>query len=125
MSDDIYDSNENPFILQDITHAFTCMAIFFPDIEICAPATEFFKSTEGSKYRDTQILKPLERSKTVPKHRTRASNNSRPDAFFHEWRAISKECKRENVPFRDRYPKDWSIAVRPIIAKCEFTRPPS
>lgn len=108
------------FIIQDIVKAFTCMAMFFPEIELCEPATEFFKSDEGRKYKDTLILKPLERSKTIPKHRTRTSYKYRPKSFFKEWQAKFDEFMKKGMSFEDDYPREWSIAIRPIIAKCKF-----
>ncbi|RYP05154.1 hypothetical protein DL764_004008 [Monosporascus ibericus] len=105
------------FVIQDVVKAFACMAMFFREICLCAPATEFFKSAEGSKYLDSQLLKPLERSKTVPKHRTRVSSRYRPKSFWEEWDDIFTSAEKRNAWYADEYPPEWDAAIRPIIAK--------
>lgn len=108
------------FIIQDIVKAYVYMAMFFPELErFCSPATEYFKSSEGSKYQDSLLLKPLERSRTVPKHRTRTSYRYRDKPFWKDWEAIYNETLGKNEWYMDKYPSDWSAAIRPIIAKCE------
>ncbi|RYP36854.1 hypothetical protein DL767_003244 [Monosporascus sp. MG133] len=105
------------FVIQDVVKAFTCMAMFFRESWLCAPATEFFESAEGSKYQDSQLLKPLERSKTVPKHRTRVSSRYRPKSFWKEWDDIFTSAEKRNAWYADEYPLEWDVAIRPIIAK--------
>lgn len=107
------------FIIQDIVKAFAYMAMFFPELDVCAPATEFFKSTEGSQHQDSLLLKPLERSRAVPSHRTRSSHKYRDSSFWKEWEAIFQATLAKGQWYTDKYPLEWSIAIRPIIAKRE------
>ncbi|KAL7625951.1 hypothetical protein AAE478_002720 [Parahypoxylon ruwenzoriense] len=107
----------HPFIAQDIIKAFVSMALFFPNVEVCKPVVDFFKSEEGAKYKDTVILKPEERAKTLPDCRMRTSFRYRPKEFWSEWEGVLKEAKKNHKFYADIYPMKWSVAIRPIIMK--------
>ncbi|KAI0834510.1 hypothetical protein F5Y06DRAFT_156139 [Hypoxylon sp. FL0890] len=107
----------HPFITQDIVKAFAQMAIFFPNLEQCKPMVDFFKSKEGSKYKDTLLFKPHERAKTLPDCRKRTSFKYRPKEFWEEWEKVIKETKASRKYYADAYPMKWNVAVRPILAK--------
>ncbi|KAI2637266.1 hypothetical protein GGS21DRAFT_489042 [Xylaria nigripes] len=105
------------FITQDILKSWAYMAIFFPELEQCKPATVFFESEEGQKYRNSLLHAPLERSQTLPDVRTNTSFKYRHKSFWREWEKVMAAADEKNVSFMDIFPMEWSIALRPIIAK--------
>ncbi|KAI1134852.1 hypothetical protein F5Y05DRAFT_192827 [Hypoxylon sp. FL0543] len=107
----------HPFVTQDIVKAYVQTAIFFPNLEQCKPMVNFFESKEGSEYKDTLLLKPHERAKTLPDCRTRSSFRYRPKEFWKEWEAVLKEAKANSKFYADVYPIKWNVAIRPMIAK--------
>ncbi|KAI1373044.1 hypothetical protein F4677DRAFT_462599 [Hypoxylon crocopeplum] len=107
----------HPFIMQDILKAFASMAMFFPNLEQSKPVTDYFKSDEGTKYRDTLILKPHERAKTLPDCRSRTGFKYRPKEFWKEWEDVLRDAKAKQKSYAELYPMEWSVAIRPIIAK--------
>lgn len=119
---DIY--NQDPlspwphsFIIQDVVATFAAVAPFFQELEVSSPATSFLKSTDGKKrFGDSLLFKPLERSQILPDYRSRVSFKYRPKSFWKDWEAVLDSPSY----FTDVYPMDWSIAIRPIIAKCEY-----
>lgn len=107
----------HPFITQDILKAWAYMAPFFPDLEACQPATEFFKSEEGQKYQESSFRDPRQRASTLPDIRTKTSFRYRPKSFWTEWDGIVTKAKETKTYYADAYPLQWSIALRPILAK--------
>ncbi|OTA94692.1 hypothetical protein M434DRAFT_394488 [Hypoxylon sp. CO27-5] len=107
----------HPFITQDIVKAFVQMAIFFPGLDQCKPMVDFFNSKEGSEYKDTLLLKPHERAKTLPDCRMRTSFKYRPKEFWKEWDTFIKESQQNHIYYADAYPMKWNVAIRPILAK--------
>ncbi|KAI1105673.1 hypothetical protein F4804DRAFT_303681 [Jackrogersella minutella] len=107
----------HPFITQDIVKAFAEMAMFFPNLEQCKPLTSFFESTEGSKYKDSLLLNPHERAKSLPDCRTRKSFKFRPQEFWKEWQTVLDKADENGEYYADVYPINWSVVVRPILAK--------
>ncbi|KAI1654605.1 hypothetical protein F4813DRAFT_398932 [Daldinia decipiens] len=107
----------HPFIAQDIIKSFVSMAMFFPSLELCRPVTDFFESENGRKYKDTSLLKLDERAKKLPDCRMRTSFKYRPKEFWREWEGVLKEAKTKHKFYADIYPMEWSVAIRPIIAK--------
>ncbi|KAI0880759.1 uncharacterized protein GGS22DRAFT_182070 [Annulohypoxylon maeteangense] len=107
----------HPFITQDIVKAFMQMAMFFPTLEQCKPAKDFFESEEGSQYKDSLLFNLTERAKAIPDCRARASFKHRPKRFWNEWDALLKDAEENDKYFADVYPIKWSVAVRPILAK--------
>ncbi|KAI1465116.1 uncharacterized protein F4812DRAFT_452528 [Daldinia caldariorum] len=107
----------HPFVAQDIIRAYVSMAMFFPSLEVCKPVTDFFKSTKGKEYKDTSLLKLDERAKELPDCRLRTSFRYRPKEFWNEWEGVLKEAETKKKFYADIYPMEWSVAIRPIIAK--------
>lgn len=103
------------FVVQDMVQAFVTMAMFFPESEIAANVMKLFDH-EWEKLRNSAIFDPRERSKTLPDRRSRTSYKFRDPKFWQPWKDLGK-TKRY---FADVYPMDWSLAVRPIVAKCQF-----
>ncbi|RMJ18642.1 hypothetical protein CDV36_001762 [Fusarium kuroshium] len=101
------------FIIQDLVRAFALVAMFFPDAEASSLVTQFIKSKQCDKFRSTLLFDPKERSKTLPDRRSRTSYKFRDAAFWTEW----NEFLKTKSYFADVYPFDWSLAVRPIVAK--------
>ncbi|EGR47097.1 uncharacterized protein TRIREDRAFT_65012 [Trichoderma reesei QM6a] len=100
------------FVVQDMVQAFVTMAMFFPESEIAANVMKLFDH-EWEKLRNSAIFDPRERSKTLPDRRSRTSYKFRDPKFWQPWKDLGK-TKRY---FADVYPMDWSLAVRPIVAK--------
>ncbi|KAI1828392.1 hypothetical protein F4861DRAFT_528930 [Xylaria intraflava] len=107
----------HPFITQDILKSWAYMAIFFPELKQCEPATAFFKSEEGQKYQKSLLLAPFERSQTLPDIRTNTSFKYRPKSFWQDFEDVLAVAEEKNVAYVDVFPMDWSVATRPIIAK--------
>ncbi|KAI0438334.1 hypothetical protein F4803DRAFT_535307 [Xylaria telfairii] len=107
----------HPFITQDILKAWAYMAIFFPDLEQCQPATSFFKSKEGEKYQESPLRDPHQRASTLPDIRSKTSFRYRPKSFWREWNDIITKAKENSTYYADAYPLQWSVALRPILAK--------
>ncbi|KAI0448908.1 hypothetical protein F5B21DRAFT_518578 [Xylaria acuta] len=107
----------HPFITQDILKAWAYMAIFFPDLEHCQPATDFFKSEEGQRYQESPLRDPRQRASTLPDIRTKTSFRYRPKSFWREWDDIMIKAKETRTYYADAFPLQWSVAVRPILAK--------
>ncbi|KAK5634121.1 hypothetical protein RRF57_009835 [Xylaria bambusicola] len=109
----------HPFITQDILKAWAYMAIFFPNLEQCRPAAEFFESEEGRQYQQSPLRDLRQRASTLPDIRTKTSFKYRPKKFWKEWEDILHDCKKTGTYFADVIPLEWSVATRPIIAKCK------
>ncbi|KAI8626051.1 hypothetical protein F5Y19DRAFT_466640 [Xylariaceae sp. FL1651] len=107
----------HPFIIQDKLKAWGYMAIVFPELEQCEPATKFFKPEEGQKYRGSLLRNPHERSLTRPDTRTKTSFRYRPKEFWQEWEDILRKSKENQTYYADVFPTEWSVAIHPIIAK--------
>ncbi|KAI8960401.1 hypothetical protein F5Y11DRAFT_349536 [Daldinia sp. FL1419] len=107
----------HPFIAQDMINAFVSMAMFFPNLSLTKPVMGFFDSEEGEKHKHTVLLKADERARTLPDRRTRTSFKYRPKEFWNDWEEFQKKCSREKKYYADIYPMEWSVAIRPIIAK--------
>ncbi|KAL6695704.1 hypothetical protein J3F84DRAFT_395134 [Trichoderma pleuroticola] len=101
------------FIVQDMVQAFSTMAMFFPEVDTTAHVTAFLKSDQCEGFRNSALFDPRERSKSRPDRRSRASYKYRDAKFWTEWKAILEKDRH----FSDIYPFDWSLAIRPIIAK--------
>ncbi|KAI0485340.1 hypothetical protein GGR56DRAFT_70131 [Xylariaceae sp. FL0804] len=107
----------HPFIAQDVVRAWAAMAISFPNLKQSSPVTRFFQSWGGKKYRDSLLHKPVERAQTLPDIRTATSFRYRPKKFWDEWEQIQKDAKAKDTFYADAYPMEWSVAIRPILAK--------
>ncbi|PNP50352.1 hypothetical protein THARTR1_08956 [Trichoderma harzianum] len=101
------------FIVQDMVQAFSTMAMFFPEVDTTAHVTAFLKSDQYEGFRNSALFDPRERRKSRPDRRSRASYKYRDAKFWTEWKAILEKDRH----FSDIYPFDWSLAIRPIIAK--------
>jgi hypothetical protein len=102
------------YVATDAVEAFAIIAMFFPELEVTSLVTMFLKAPHCKRFRTSDLFKPLERSKTRPDRRSRTSYKFREPQFWSEWEQIMN--KKES--FRDIYPFDWSLCVRPIIAHC-------
>ncbi|KAI0967045.1 hypothetical protein F4678DRAFT_465849 [Xylaria arbuscula] len=107
----------HPFITQDILKAWACMATFFPDLEECQPATNFFMSSEGQKYQKSLLRDSHQRTSILPDIRTKTSFKYRPKQFWKEWDDIVTKGRRDETYYADTYPLQWSVVIRPILAK--------
>ncbi|KAI0197641.1 hypothetical protein F4808DRAFT_473678 [Astrocystis sublimbata] len=107
----------HPFVTQDLLNAWASMAIFFPDLEQCQPATNFFKSEEGQQYQQSPLRDPHQRASTLPDRRSKTSFKYRPKKFWKEWEDIVAECARTSTACADSIPLQWNITTRPILAK--------
>ncbi|KAI0860232.1 hypothetical protein F4860DRAFT_479717 [Xylaria cubensis] len=107
----------HPFITQDILKAWAYMAIFFPDLEECQPAADYFKSEEGQQYRESPLHDPRQRASTLPDIRTKTSFRYRPKTFWKGLDDIVNRARETNTYYVDAFPLQWGIAIRPIIAK--------
>jgi hypothetical protein len=101
------------YIVQDITQAFVTMALFFPNLEVTSVVGDYLGSDGGKEFKDSPIFDPHGRSKELPDRRTRTSNKFRPPEF---WNGLN-ELEATGKCIYDIYPLDWSLAIRPIIAK--------
>ncbi|UKZ52655.1 hypothetical protein TrVGV298_006436 [Trichoderma virens] len=101
------------FIVQDMVQAFSAMALFFPEVGVVAHVTEFLKFEPLEQFRKSLLFDPRERNKTRPDRRTRTSFKFRDVKFWTEWNAVREQKQH----FSDIFPFDWSVAIRPIIAK--------
>ncbi|KAH6603838.1 mfs allantoate [Trichoderma cornu-damae] len=104
----------HPFVVQDLVQAFAAVAMFFPEPDTTAGVTAFLKSDQCEGFRNSLLFDPRERSKTLPDRRSRTSYKYRKAKFWAEWTDnIAKNPKH----YTDIYPLEWSLAIRPIIAK--------
>ncbi|KAL7931850.1 hypothetical protein V8C35DRAFT_308732 [Trichoderma chlorosporum] len=101
------------FVVQDLIQAFSTMAMFFPEVNTTAHVTEFLKRDEYEAFRTSSLFDPRERNKTRPDRRSRTSHKYRDPKFWTEWNAVLAK----DYHFSGIYPFDWSLAIRPIIAK--------
>ncbi|KAK8122214.1 MFS allantoate transporter [Apiospora sp. TS-2023a] len=105
------------FIVQDLVQATACMAPFFSNIEAAGPITAFINSAAGSEFRETALFRPQERAQTIPDRRTRTGFRTRPKSFWKEWDTIIEHCRSRQKWHVADFPMEWSVAIRPIIAK--------
>lgn len=111
----------HPFITQDALKAWAYMAIFFPDLEQCRPAADFFKSKEGQQYQQSPLRDPHQRASTLPDRRSKTSFKWRPKEFWKEWADIVADSEKTGTYCADAMPMKWKIALRPMLAKCKNT----
>lgn len=102
------------YILQDIVQAFMTMGLFFPNVEVTSIVQEHLGSREGQAFRDSKILDPEARRQVRPDARTRTSCAYRPRKFWDGWE--NKVYTGDDL-YIDKFPFDWNMAIRPIIAK--------
>lgn len=107
----------HPFITQDILKAWAYMAPFFQELEACQPATEFFETEDGQRYRESPLRDPWQRDSPLPDIRTKTSFRYRPKSFWKEWDAIVTKAKETRTYYADAYPPQWRIPLRSILAK--------
>ncbi|KAI1754831.1 hypothetical protein F4782DRAFT_528188 [Xylaria castorea] len=107
----------HPFITQDMLKAWAYMAIFFPDLEECQPATDFFKSEEGQRHQESPLHDPRQRASTLPDIRTKTSFRYRPKSFWREFDDIVTKATETRTYYAHAFPLQWGVAVRPILAK--------
>lgn len=110
----------HPFVVQDLVQAFLTMAMFFPELDTTTHVTAFLKSDQCQRFRSSLLFDLRERSKTLPDRRSRISYKYRDAKFWNEWKDIAKSPSH----YTDIYPLEWSLAVRPVIAKCQSPLPP-
>ncbi|KAF5009291.1 hypothetical protein FDECE_4503 [Fusarium decemcellulare] len=101
------------FIDQDLVRAFAAVAMFFPEPDVTTQVTQFINSSQCTEFKNSLLFDPKERGKTRPDRRDRTSYKFRDPAFWTEW----KEFLKTKSYFADVYPMDWSMAVRPIVAR--------
>ncbi|KAI0145127.1 hypothetical protein GGR57DRAFT_507291 [Xylariaceae sp. FL1272] len=109
----------HPFIAQDITKAWAYMAMFFPHLEQCQPATQFFKSSSGQQYNRSSLHEPRSRASTLPDARMKTSFRYRPKKFWEEWDNTLTAAQKNKKYYADAFPSEWGVTLRPILAKCE------
>ncbi|KAI1368681.1 hypothetical protein F5Y08DRAFT_325949 [Xylaria arbuscula] len=107
----------HPFVTQDVLKAWAYMAIFFPDLEQCQPAADFFESGEGQQYRQSLLRDPHQRASTLPDRRSKTGFKYRPKQFWKEWQDIVADCEKTKTYYTDAMPLEWSLTIRPILAK--------
>lgn len=106
------------YILQDIVQAFMTMGLFFPNVEVTSIVQEHLGSREGQAFRNSKILDPEARRQVRPDARTRTSCAYRPRKFWDGWE--NKVYTGDDL-YIDKFPFDWNMAIRPIIAKRKFS----
>ncbi|POS74167.1 hypothetical protein DHEL01_v207434 [Diaporthe helianthi] len=89
------------------------MVLFFPDVGVTKLVRDFLDSKQGSQFKKSNIFNPLARSQQTLDRRSATSQSRKPKSFFKELEQL--EGGRE--PMEDAYPLDWSLAVRPVVAK--------
>lgn len=82
------------------------MSLFFPSAE------GFFVSESGSEYKDHLLANQAERAKYLPVRRYKNSNKTMPRQFWKEWDEIGSR----GGSIQDDFPREWNLAIRPIIA---------
>lgn len=102
------------YILQDIVQAFMTMGLFFPNVGVTSIIEEYLDSEEGKTFKDSKIFDPVSRQAARPDIRTRVSCAYRPGKFWDKW---EKEVYTNDGFYIDKFPMDWSLAIRPTIAK--------
>lgn len=107
------------FIIQDMLRAYAAMAMFFPELEVNTLVTKYISSSYCEDFRNSLLFKPKERSQERPDRRTGTSYMFRDSKFWDPWNKFYKEDRTDRY-YADVYPWDWSLAIRPIIAKRMF-----
>lgn len=103
----------HPFIVQDLVQAFVMVAMFFPESNVTTNVTAFLKSDECESFRNSLLFNPQERCKSLPDRRSRTSYRYRDKKFWDEWNKIAEGPGY----FTDIFPLEWSLNIRPTIAK--------
>ncbi|UZP45173.1 hypothetical protein NXS19_012985 [Fusarium pseudograminearum] len=102
------------FIVQDLVEAFAMMAMLFPGLEVTKLVTMFVNSSQCEEFRNSGVFDVEDRNKVRPDRRTRTSYKFREKGFWKEWNEFCNE--KTSVFWADRYPMEWSLTVRPILA---------
>ena len=93
-------------VVPDIENARAMITLFID--------TDFVKSKQGAKFKDSLLLDQTERAHRGPlKIRSGTSNQYREKSFWADWEDIRK---RKPNGFKN-FPLKWDITVRPMIAK--------
>lgn len=108
---------------RDIIDAFAKVCPYFPNQKV-ASISKFLETEEGKLFKDSALFKE-ERANAIPDKRSHTSNCYMPKDFFNEWDGRLKvvgNSGRDDVPIfaPDKYPTEWDVGIRPILAKCEF-----
>lgn len=102
------------FIIHDIVRAFVTMAMFFLGLDVTALVTKFVNSNQCEAFRNSLLFDPEQRRKIRPDRRGRTSFKFRNPEFWKGWNEFLKTKKY----YADVYPFGWSLAIRPIVARC-------
>lgn len=102
------------YMLQDIVQAFMTMGLFFPDVGVTSIIQEYLACDEGNAFWDSKIFDPVSRCAARPDIRSRISCANRSKEF---WDQCDNEVYTGDDQYTDNFPMDWSMAIRPIIAK--------
>ncbi|RFU76443.1 mfs allantoate [Trichoderma arundinaceum] len=105
----------HPFVVQDLVQAFMTIAMFFPEQDATSNVTAFLQSDQCENFKNSLLFNPQDRGKTPPgqDRRSRTSYKYRAATFWSEWKDIAKQKSH----YTDIYPLEWSLIIRPIIAK--------
>lgn len=87
----------------------------FPESTVADNVTTFLKSDECEGFKNSLLFSSQERSKSQPDRRSWTSYKYRDKKFSDEWNEVAKSPRH----FTDIYPLEWSMTVRPTIAKRE------
>jgi hypothetical protein len=109
---------------RDVVAAFAKICPFFPEHKV-ASISELLNSEAGLEFKDSLLFKPSERAKSLPNRRSHNSNLYRPEEFWADWESkfTRVEGRRRNEPdylLTDRYPLEWDVIIRPILAQCKL-----
>lgn len=89
------------------------MAMFFPESNVTTNVIVFLKSDECETFRNSLLFNPQERCKSLPDRRSRTSYRYSDKKFWDEWNEIAEGPGY----FADIIPLEWSMNIRPTIAK--------
>lgn len=103
-------------VTKDMIRAYTVTSLFFNRKE----ATEFLSSESGKQFANSQLFDQAKRARHIPDIRSPHSNKWRPQEYWKDWDAIQKlhekRAKTQDVYWIDRFPPEFKVIIRPIIA---------
>ena len=105
--------NEHRHVGRDIGRAYAMASIFFDD------GDGFFESGVGKQWKGTLLTDQSKRAESFPDIRSHTSCKYRPDDFYKDMSRLGFDRPISTEEIRKRFPPDWNIALRPIIARRE------
>lgn len=109
----------HPYVMHDLMVVYASMGLFFSNLDEACFVTHAVKYELPEELRASAVFDAPRRAQTLPKRRSPFGNKVRRKDFWNEWNALYRGEK----DWAERCPMEWSLVIRPIVAKRRSLHP--